>query len=173
MKLIMGLEYRSKIRRNASCSPWHARATRSAELFIRDPANAPGCPSRLNSWASRFIVFRCVSEPPLPKVSDFSTRQSRKSPENAITRTVRVDRIVSKQQFGNRTSALAVVPKDPGLRQTHWTEPQMVAEVAFTEWTSDGSIRHPSFQGLRGDKTPKEVVRELPSDAVRRRRAET
>src|SRR6266571_7306629 len=105
MKLIMGLEYRSKIRRNASCSPWQARATRSAELFIRDPANALGCPSRLNSWASRFIVFRCVSEPPLPKVSDFSTRQSRKARENAIARTFRIDRIVSKQQFGNRTSS--------------------------------------------------------------------
>jgi bifunctional non-homologous end joining protein LigD len=36
----------------------------------------------------------------------------------------------------------------------------MVAEVAFTEWTSDDSIRHPSFQGLREDKNPKEVVRE-------------
>src|SRR2546428_5573019 len=101
MKLIMGLEYRSKIRRNASCSPWHARATRSAELFIRDPANAPGCPSRLNSWASRFIVFRCVSEPPRPKVSDFSTRQTRKSRENAIAQIFRIDRIVSKKQFGN------------------------------------------------------------------------
>jgi len=54
------------------------------------------------------------------------------------------------------------VPKDPGLRQTHWTEPKMIAEVAFTEWTSDGSIRHPSFQGLREDKNPKEVVREEP-----------
>src|SRR3989442_2118262 len=58
------------------------------------------------------------------------------------------------------TSPLALVPKEPGLRETKWTEPKMVAEVAFTEWTSDGSIRHPSFQGLREDKNPKEVVRE-------------
>lgn len=36
------------------------------------------------------------------------------------------------------------------------------AEVAFTEWASDGSIRRPSFQGLRDDKNPKEVVREEP-----------
>src|SRR6266853_6614311 len=71
MKLITGLEYRSKIRRKASCSPRHARATRSAELFIRDAANAPGCPSRVNSWASRFIMFRCVSEPGRTKVSGF------------------------------------------------------------------------------------------------------
>jgi len=59
------------------------------------------------------------------------------------------------------TSPLAVVPKDPGLREARWVEPKFVAEVAFTEWTSDGSIRHPSFQGLREDKKPKEVVREL------------
>jgi bifunctional non-homologous end joining protein LigD len=57
-------------------------------------------------------------------------------------------------------SPFAALPKDPGLRETHWTEPKLVAEVAFTEWTSDGSIRHPSFQGLREDKSPKEVVRE-------------
>jgi hypothetical protein len=44
------------------------------------------------------------------------------------------------------TSPLTVVRKDPGLHQAHWTEPKMIAEVAFTEWTSDGSIRHPSFQ---------------------------
>src|SRR5436853_3202763 len=101
MKLIIGLEYRSKIRRNASWSPWHARATRSAELFIRDPANAPGCPSRLNSWASRFIVFRCVSEPPRPKVSNFSTPSSTKISLKGDYQPFQVDRIVSKKQFGN------------------------------------------------------------------------
>src|SRR5438552_8702633 len=66
-------------------------------------------------------------------------------------------------KLSRQTSPLAVVPKDPGLRQTHWTEPKMIAEVAFTEWTSDGSIRHPSFQGLREDKNPKEVVHEEPT----------
>ena len=67
-------------------------------------------------------------------------------------------------KLSRQTSSLAVVPKDPGLRQTHWTEPKMIAEVAFTEWTSDESIRHPSFQGLREDKNPKEVVRENPKN---------
>ena len=37
------------------------------------------------------------------------------------------------------TSPLAVLPKDPGLRTAHWTEPKLIAEVAFIEWTSDGS----------------------------------
>jgi bifunctional non-homologous end joining protein LigD len=41
--------------------------------------------------------------------------------------------------------------------------PKLVAEVAFTEWTSDGRLRHPSFQGLRADKPAAEVVREKPA----------
>lgn len=59
----------------------------------------------------------------------------------------------------------AVKPKDPGLRETHWATPQLVAEVEFAEWTNDGLIRHPSFQGLREDKKPTDVVREEPADA--------
>ncbi len=56
----------------------------------------------------------------------------------------------------------AVKPKDPGLREAHWAKLKLVAEVAFTEWTEDGSIRHPSFQGFREDKKPGDVVREEP-----------
>ncbi|HYG61680.1 MAG TPA: DNA ligase D [Thermoanaerobaculia bacterium] len=44
----------------------------------------------------------------------------------------------------------------------HWVKPELVGEVAFTEWTRDGVLRHPTFQGLREDKSPQEVRRELP-----------
>lgn len=44
----------------------------------------------------------------------------------------------------------------------HWVAPVVVAEVAFSEWTDDGRLRHPSFQGLRIDKAAKDVVRERP-----------
>lgn len=54
-------------------------------------------------------------------------------------------------------------PKDPGLRDARWAKPQLVAEVEFTEWTADGSIRHPSFKGLREDKKATEIVREEPA----------
>ncbi|HEX4449269.1 MAG TPA: non-homologous end-joining DNA ligase [Kofleriaceae bacterium] len=47
--------------------------------------------------------------------------------------------------------------------RTHWVEPRLVAEVAFSEWTEDGRLRHPSFQGLRADKRPRDVVREAVS----------
>ena len=64
------------------------------------------------------------------------------------------------EKIARESTALASVPKDPALKQAHWTEPKLIAQVNFTEWTDDGSIRHPSFQGLREDKNPKEVVRE-------------
>ena len=45
----------------------------------------------------------------------------------------------------------------------HWTEPSMVAQVGFSEWTRDGQLRHPRFQGLRRDKAATNVVREVPT----------
>jgi ATP-dependent DNA ligase len=42
----------------------------------------------------------------------------------------------------------------------HWVEPRLVAQVGFSEWTTDGMLRHPRFQGLRRDKQPSDVVRE-------------
>jgi DNA ligase D-like protein (predicted ligase) len=50
--------------------------------------------------------------------------------------------------------------KIPGVRGATWIEPELVAQVAFTEWTADGRLRHPRFLGLRDDKAAREVVRE-------------
>lgn len=53
-------------------------------------------------------------------------------------------------------------PAGPLARTAHWVTPALVCEVSFTEWTNDHQLRHPSFQGLRLDKKPAEVVREEP-----------
>ena len=60
--------------------------------------------------------------------------------------------------------------KEPALevpraerKGAHWIEPKLVAEIAFTEFTSDGILRHPSYLGLREDKPATEVVRERPA----------
>jgi len=48
-------------------------------------------------------------------------------------------------------------------RVAHWAEPKLVAEIGFAQWTRDGKLRQPRYQGLRDDKDPREVVREVPS----------
>jgi len=47
-------------------------------------------------------------------------------------------------------------------RGAHWVEPDLVANVAFTEWTADGKLRHPRYEGLRPDKDSRRVTRETP-----------
>ncbi|MGO4648150.1 non-homologous end-joining DNA ligase [Nocardia sp. 2YAB30] len=49
---------------------------------------------------------------------------------------------------------------DADVKDAIWLEPQVVGEVSFAEWTSDGRLRHPSWRGLRPDKAPHEVIRE-------------
>ncbi|HXH94084.1 MAG TPA: DNA ligase D, partial [Thermoanaerobaculia bacterium] len=58
-----------------------------------------------------------------------------------------------------------VVPKSlvkdaPRERVATWVRPRYVVQVAFTEWTADNRLRHPSFLGIREDKRVGEVVRE-------------
>lgn len=56
------------------------------------------------------------------------------------------------------------VPKMPKVRKGDivWVRPELVAEVEFVEWTHDGRLRAPSFQGLREDKNAREVHKEEP-----------
>jgi bifunctional non-homologous end joining protein LigD len=50
----------------------------------------------------------------------------------------------------------------PIPRGTRWVRPELVAQIAFGEWTRDGRLRHPRYLGLRDDKPAREVVRERP-----------
>jgi DNA ligase D-like protein (predicted ligase) len=69
--------------------------------------------------------------------------------------------------LGARLAALEV-PKSPFRRGggqpriARWVEPELVGQFAFGEWTRDGKLRHPRYLGLREDKRPQEVVREMP-----------
>jgi bifunctional non-homologous end joining protein LigD len=64
-------------------------------------------------------------------------------------------------------SPFALVPKMPKVKKGDvvWVEPKLVAEVEFAEWTHDGHLRAPSFQGLREDKPARDVHRERPAAA--------
>jgi bifunctional non-homologous end joining protein LigD len=52
--------------------------------------------------------------------------------------------------------------KPPLRKGVHWLDPKLVAQVGFSEWTTDGRLRHPRFLGLRDDKKARDVVRERP-----------
>jgi bifunctional non-homologous end joining protein LigD len=58
-----------------------------------------------------------------------------------------------------------VWPKGVSEKGAHWVEPALVAEIGFSEITSDGLLRQPRFEGLREDKTPDEVRVETPQAA--------
>jgi bifunctional non-homologous end joining protein LigD len=48
----------------------------------------------------------------------------------------------------------------PPLKGVHWVRPVLIVQVAFSEWTGAGQLRHPRYLGLRRDKEPADVVRE-------------
>ncbi len=73
-----------------------------------------------------------------------------------------------------KTSPFAEIPDvnkpsrfrpNPPNAEAIWLKPQLIVEVSYTEVTADGLMRHPSFEGLREDKDPKDVIRELPVKA--------
>jgi bifunctional non-homologous end joining protein LigD len=49
------------------------------------------------------------------------------------------------------------VPREHA-RHAHWTEPELVGEVEYRQWTTDGRLRHASWRGLRPDRNPREIV---------------
>ena len=63
-------------------------------------------------------------------------------------------------RLGRTTSPFAGGVPRAHARGAHWVTPRLVGEVVFTEWTRDGRLRHPSWRGLRPDKSPADVRRE-------------
>ncbi len=63
-------------------------------------------------------------------------------------------------RFNSRSeSPFASIP--PLDRRPTWVEPELVVEVGFSEWPANGTIRHPTYLGLRVDVDPRSVVREV------------
>lgn len=65
-----------------------------------------------------------------------------------------------KQLAGLETATKVFDEADLPRSGIHWVKPKLVAQIGFTEWTSEGKLRHPRFLGLRDDKKPQEVTRE-------------
>jgi bifunctional non-homologous end joining protein LigD len=64
-------------------------------------------------------------------------------------------------KLARKSMAFRSVPT-AARRDAHWVEPQLVAEIAYSNWTRDGVLRHPSFQGLRMDKPASSITRDKP-----------
>jgi bifunctional non-homologous end joining protein LigD len=76
-----------------------------------------------------------------------------------------IERLLEKLKPLERpTTPFPSVPAMPRVRKgdVAWVEPKLVAQVEFAEWTHDGHLRAPSYQGLREDKAPEQVHREEP-----------
>ena len=83
------------------------------------------------------------------------------------------EEIVKKlRPFETRTCPFSTVPDynkpsrfrpNPPKATVKWVKPKVVAEISYREQTRGGAIRQPSFKGLREDKKPSEVVREIPA----------
>lgn len=68
-----------------------------------------------------------------------------------------------KRQFDALASDKSPFTGGTGLRtKAHWLKPQLVAEIAFSEWTDGGHVRQAVFHGLRGDKKADAIVHEEP-----------
>jgi DNA ligase D-like protein (predicted ligase) len=65
-----------------------------------------------------------------------------------------------RERFSSLVRKTSPFDTDVNEKEVHWVSPKLVAEIGFTEWTSDHRLRHPRFLGLRRDKDPTEVVRE-------------
>ena len=79
-----------------------------------------------------------------------------------------IEELLAKlEPLRRETSPFPVVPKMPKVKKGDvvWVEPKLVAEVEFAQWTHDGHLRAPSFQGLRDDKPAEDVRRERPANA--------
>jgi DNA ligase D-like protein (predicted ligase) len=72
-------------------------------------------------------------------------------------------RDLGRQLRSLKSSSPSFVDAKPIPRGTHWTRPELVAQIGFAEWTNDGRLRQPRFLGLRDDKRPPDVVRERPA----------
>ncbi|MGH3080589.1 MAG: DNA ligase D [Gaiellaceae bacterium] len=76
-----------------------------------------------------------------------------------------IDRLLAKlKPLERKEPPFREVPKMPKVRKDAvvWVEPKLVAEIEFVEWTHDGRLRAPSYQGLREDKEADDVRREEP-----------
>jgi bifunctional non-homologous end joining protein LigD len=156
---------------------WEEACALGWEGLIAKRASAPYRAGRTKDW----LKFKCLSSQELV-IGGFTDPRGTRSGFGALlvgyyddagrfTSAGKVGTGFNAATLAELHSSLVRIERDsspfeagavPRLR-VHWVEPQIVAQIGFSEWTAAGQLRHPRYEGLRRDKDPRSVVREIPS----------
>ncbi|EJM99393.1 DNA ligase D [Phyllobacterium sp. YR531] len=140
--------------RDAAYRPGRGKSWMKAKCSSRQEFVIAGyVPSSTSRRAIGSLVMGVYNGKNLEHVGRVGTGYSTAVAEDLFRRLERIR--TSESPFAERLNADAA-------RKVRYTKPQLVAEVEFRAWTGDGNLRHAAFRGLREDKVPTDVVREIP-----------
>jgi len=155
------------------------------EGIVSKQAEAPYLPGRQRSWLKskctqrqEFIIIgysdprrgeRALGALYLGYHTDGKIRYAGKvgtgfTMESARSLSARLKTLSAREPVLSRAAAGGLSARE--WESIHWVKPVLLCEVDFTEWTKDGQLRHPSFQGLREDKDANDVKKEKPLQEV-------
>jgi bifunctional non-homologous end joining protein LigD len=155
---------------------WDEACKQGWEGLIAKRASSPYRAGRTKDW----LKFKCVSSQEFV-IGGYTDAQGSRIGFGALLvgyydangRLVSAGRVgtgFDEKTLSNLSASLARLERDkppfdagelPRSR-VHWVEPRLVAQIGFSEWTAAGHLRHPRYEGLRNDKDPVTVVREIP-----------
>jgi bifunctional non-homologous end joining protein LigD len=159
--------------RNGDGEAFYREACRKGwEGLIAKRAEAPYTHGRSRDW----LKFKCSAEQELVIGGYTAPRGSRTDlgalllgyyDDGELRYAGKVGTGFTRETLHDLAAKLAPLKRDRSPfadevreRTATWVEPELVAQVGFSEWTRDHRLRHPRFLGLRDDKAAREVVRE-------------
>jgi bifunctional non-homologous end joining protein LigD len=159
--------------RNGDGEAFYEEACRKGwEGLIAKRADAPYTYGRSRNW----LKFKCSAEQELVIGGYTAPRGSRTDlgalllgyyDDGELRYAGKVGTGFTRETLRDLAAQLAPLKRDRSPfadevreRTATWVEPELVAQVGFSEWTQDHRLRHPRFLGLRDDKAAREVVRE-------------
>jgi DNA ligase D-like protein (predicted ligase) len=159
--------------RNGDGEAFYKEACRKGwEGLIAKRADAPYTHGRSRDW----LKFKCSAEQELVIGGYTAPRGSRTDlgalllgyyEDGELRYAGKVGTGFTRETLHDLAAKLAPLKRDRSPfadevreRTATWVEPELVAQVGFSEWTQDHRLRHPRFLGLRDDKAAREVVRE-------------
>jgi DNA ligase D-like protein (predicted ligase) len=156
---------------------WDDACKQGWEGLIAKRADAPYQAGRTKDW----LKFKCLNgqefviggytDPSGARTGFGALLIGYYDPDGALVSAGKVGTGFTQATLASLTKSLTALARDRSpfdvgaLPRTgvHWVEPRLVAQIGFSEWTTAGQLRHPRFEGLRLDKDPAAVIREVPT----------